>query len=482
MFKNALIILATATLLNADAYQDWLKSQQSEFTSYKKSIDEEFSSMLKKDWEAFQQMSNPNPYKKPKPKKIPQVKKEIVLPKKEIEKSPKVIVKEIKKKQINTKPKVIEPKISKKIKEQSDIRKISFEFYGNRLNYQIDKKLLFSSDKINKDTIIKFWDTISKTNFQLILEQIKDTKKTLGLNDWATYQLTNKIGNEIFKNKNIANLFSWFNLVKLGFDTKVGYNKNNIYLLSVMDHELFQIAYFKLGNKKYYVLTPNGRIGKIGTIFTYSGNYPKSTNKLSFAIDSEIKFYTNLENKVLKFNYEHKLYAIKTQYSKDLIEFYKTYPQSDYNIYYNTKNSTVLSNTILDGLSGVIQNRSQIEAVNMLLRFVQTTFAYKTDQDQFNYEKVMFPEETIYYPYSDCEDRSIMFSYLVKNLLGLDVVGIKYSDHMATAVAFSSQTSGDRFRYKNKVYTITDPTYINANSGMAMPQYKNSKFEIFTIR
>ena len=90
----------------------------------------------------------------------------------------------------------------------------------------------------------------------------------------------------------------------------------------------------------------------------------------------------------------------------------------------------------------------------------------------------MFPEETVYYPYSDCEDRSIMFSYLVENLLGLDVVGVKFADHLATAVKFSSQTNGDKFRFKEGVYTIADPTYINANAGMTMPQYKNKQFTI----
>ena len=94
----------------------------------------------------------------------------------------------------------------------------------------------------------------------------------------------------------------------------------------------------------------------------------------------------------------------------------------------------------------------------------------------------MFPEETINYPYSDCEDRSIMFSYLVKRLLNLDVIGVKYKDHIATAVAFSSKISGANFRYKDKRYTVSDPTYINANAGTIMPQYKNSKFKIISLR
>jgi hypothetical protein len=160
------------------------------------------------------------------------------------------------------------------------------------------------------------------------------------------------------------------------------------------------------------------------------------------------------------------------------VQFYKTFPQADYKVYFSKYNSPLLTNTILVQLSKLVQNKTEIEAVNMLLRFTQTAFNYKTDQKQFHYEKVMFPEETLYYPYSDCEDRSIMFAYLVKNILGLDVVGLKFADHLATAVAFHSKVSGDSFVFNNKRYTIADPTYINANVGMTMPQYKNKSFKI----
>jgi hypothetical protein len=121
---------------------------------------------------------------------------------------------------------------------------------------------------------------------------------------------------------------------------------------------------------------------------------------------------------------------------------------------------------------------NEFEATNFLLRLVQKSFQYKRDDEQFNYEKVLFPEETLYYPFSDCEDRSIIFSYLVENLLGLDVIGVKFKDHLATAVQFSGNGIGTRFKYNGTIYTIADPTYINANVGMIMPQYKNKAFTL----
>jgi len=60
----------------------------------------------------------------------------------------------------------------------------------------------------------------------------------------------------------------------------------------------------------------------------------------------------------------------------------------------------------------------------------------------------------------------------------LDAVGILYSDHMSAGVSFSTNVSGDSIFYDNKTYIISDPTYINANVGMSMPKYKNSKYTI----
>ena len=75
---------------------------------------------------------------------------------------------------------------------------------------------------------------------------------------------------------------------------------------------------------------------------------------------------------------------------------------------------------------------------------MQTAFAYRTDQDQFSREKWMLPEETLFYPYSDCDDRAVLFAWLVRELLELPVIGIQWPGHMAVAVAFDSPASGCR--------------------------------------
>ena len=123
-------------------------------------------------------------------------------------------------------------------------------------------------------------------------------------------------------------------------------------------------------------------------------------------------------------------------------------------------------------LMPVLETMTELEAVNFLLRLVQTSFEYKTDQDQFDREKYMMPDEIFFYQYSDCDDRSIFFATLVRDMLGLEVVGLRYSRHVAVAVHFTNIVEGDYHLSDGKRFVVADPTFINAPVGKTMTSYK----------
>ena len=164
-----------------------------------------------------------------------------------------------------------------------------------------------------------------------------------------------------------------------------------------------------------------------------------------------------------------------------MVTFFKSYPQTQLDIYFKAPISAEANSSLLSALRPYIENKSELEAVNFLLRFVQTAFSYQTDDRQFGREKYLMPEETIFYPNSDCEDRAILFAYLVKHLLGMPVVGLDYPGHIATAVMFSTPVSGKSVSSSGKGFTICDPTYVNADAGMCMPQYQEVAPKIMNL-
>ena len=67
----------------------------------------------------------------------------------------------------------------------------------------------------------------------------------------------------------------------------------------------------------------------------------------------------------------------------------------------------------------------------------------------------------MHYQASDCEDRSFLYAWLVRNLLGKKIVGLDYPGHVSTALLEDGEL------------VSADPTYIGAELGQIMPKYVN---------
>ena len=128
-----------------------------------------------------------------------------------------------------------------------------------------------------------------------------------------------------------------------------------------------------------------------------------------------------------------------------------------------------------------IAGLSEKDAVERLLNWVQTAFKYEYDEKVWGHDRVFFAEETLYYPYCDCEDRSILLSRLVRDLLGLKVILVYYPGHLAMAVGFTEDVAGDYIIQGGKRYVVCDPTYINAPVGMTMPDMNNQTARIILL-
>ena len=132
-------------------------------------------------------------------------------------------------------------------------------------------------------------------------------------------------------------------------------------------------------------------------------------------------------------------------------------------------------------LRELIAGKSQWEAGNLLLNWVQTAFVYEYDDKVWGEDRAFFPDETLYYPYCDCEDRSILFSRLVRDLMGLEVILLYYPGHLATAVCFTEDVAGDYLLVNGKRYVVCDPTFINANVGRTMTDMDNATAHVILL-
>lgn len=486
-------LLAGATLVStvsysADSeYEQWLKQTQTEFQNYLDENDKEFLGFLNKQWKEVDvektvardpepkpvDMPVAKPQPKPLPKPVAQKKTDKPA---EIEKP--VIVKPVAIKKPEPVKKITPTPVKPqpKVKKDFNLRTAKFDFFGEEISIEYNKKFKQSfRGKINNKNIASFWESLASQPHKEIVQQLSETAAKLQLNDWGTALLFDQFSRELQGsnqyNQSSRQLTSWFLLVKSGFNARVAYN-DQVFLLMPSKQALFSTTYFTLDNQRFYSVSLNEKPMKPGKVFTYSGKHLDGQRNLDFSNPNNFIANKNQLKRKLSFNYNGEKFDIKVNYPKDMINFFGSFPQLDLNNYFSAGMPKETSYSLLSQLKPVVEGQSETEAVNRLLRFVQTAFEYKTDEDQFQRENYLFPLETLHYPYSDCEDRAALFAWLTESLLGLDVVIADFPGHIATAVEFSKPVQGDSWNMNGKRYTMADPTYVNANVGMTMPQYR----------
>ena len=175
--------------------------------------------------------------------------------------------------------------------------------------------------------------------------------------------------------------------------------------------------------------------------------------------------------------------------NKNYMDFYETYPSSSVDenfmtrwaMYANTPIEKGIRNQLYPAMKKKLEGLSQQMAVQELLWWVQTGFEYEYDENVWGVDRAFFGEETLFYPYCDCEDRSILLSHLVRELLGLDVVLVYYPGHLAMAVGFTEDVEGDCIMFNGKKFIVCDPTYIGSDVGETMPTVKGQKTTVILL-
>ena len=342
-------------------------------------------------------------------------------------------------------------------------------FCGQKVYVDKSLKGVCSIGNMRENAIADAYEAMCKADYKALVDDCRKVKKELNLNDWGIFLFVREASKTLCTDENAVVVMQQFLLNELGYKSKMARraDRNQMLLFVAADCQVYGHPYFTKDGLNYYNLTSNESC----QFYMCQEDSPKAKSKLNMQVNHAPALNAGMVNSVHK-NRSGSV-AVSVDVPKSLMEFYGSMPQCDYSVYVNAEVNPSVANKVLSTLAPLVNGKSEAEAANLLINFVQTGFQYATDQEQFGYEKPFFVEELFYYPYCDCEDRSVLYSYLVRNLLKLDVVLLDYPNHIATAVCFNENVSGDFVTVGGKKYVVCDPTYIGASIGKAMPQFKN---------
>ena len=485
--KKTLLFLGLLVLvlpLKAQDYESYKRQRQAEFDRYKDSVrqsydeyrrraNEEYAQYMREHWEAFNALKGDPTPELPEPPRPFEYNKDVPIPD---------LPKPIPCKPIPTpEPSPIRPPKRPDTPKPSPIPSMAeyeFAFYGTTCFVNLDRGLRFKLKDASETAVADAWLHLSSPKSDALLEDCLALRDDLALGDWAYYCLLRVLSESFLgKGTDEAMLMQIYLLAQSGYKVRIGNRNGHLVALLPFDGAVFNRCYIKHQDEKLFVFGVNEK----GSIAMFNRAFSNNERVMSLRMPGPPKVaYKPTASKEFK-SLRYPELSVSLSVNKNLLDFYEGYPSCIWTNYSWTGLSEDVKEKLYPALRRGIAGKGQIEAANALINFVQTAFPYKTDQQQFGYERSLFADETFFYPFCDCEDRAILFSILVHDLLGLDVVLLNYPDHLATAVRFTEELNGYYLEFEGKRYYISDPTYIGANVGVCMPQYVNTSPEVYKL-
>lgn len=452
---------------NSD-YQAFRKGVLGSYDSFRKTVLEDYAEYLQGIWDEYEQFRGIKRDKEPKPSIAPKadVKPQDVTP---VQSVPEV------KPTIQPTPVLTDSPIPVKPIASNTLPNMYFSFYGMKLSTVLCHAQTIVD--IEHQAIAKAWDAYRQDRVMKdIIRSLQSLSMTYGLNDWFTFELVRNYTEAICKNTASKIVLQHFLIVNMGYDVRLASCRDQLLLLVPFKQQVYERSYLVIDGKKYYAFYDDST-SKIQNAGVYTCRLPNETDKgrnIDLTIrGGNIGIKTGVAH---RFSMSDGKISLQGSVDEGTMEAIRRYPQMDIPFYAMSTIDSNFHRSLLTQVKEQIQGCSEKESVYRILHFVQYAFDYATDGEQHGYEKPYFIEENFYYPKNDCEDRAILFAFLVRNVLGIDVHLVQYPGHECTAVNFTtSQMNGDGYMYKGKAFYICDPTFIGASIGQCMPDYRNVK-------
>ena len=431
-----------------DVYNEFRQQAQSDYENFRDKANSEYAEFVKEAWRQHKVLPV---IPKPKDENVPPVEMDKSLPIEEV-----------------VTPTVPEPQPVPiaPIREQPQPQEKwkSFMVYGTEMKVRFSDDEWFDMKDCSEETVSEIWKRLSSEVYNNTIRDCLELRITKKLSDWAYLNMLNKMAEACLGKGNAATMLMAYVYCQSGYQMRLARAENRLFILYGTKHCIYGKGYFTIDGEDYYSFN-----GEVKNVEICKVAFPNE-KPLSLLIPQQQDFAVEKSPERILTSKRYGDIQVKVCGNKNLMAFYNDYPSSmlDFNfmtrwaMYANTPLEKTAKEALYPALREKLKGKNELEAVERLLNWVQTAFVYEYDDKVWGCDRAFFAEESLYYPYCDCEDRSILFSRLVRDLLGLKVVLVFYPGHLATAVHFSNDVKGDYIMLDGARYTVCDPTYINA--------------------
>ena len=361
---------------------------------------------------------------------------------------------------------------------------LTFTLYGTPMKVRLADEQRFRLPNTSPSAVADAWQRLSAGGYDNALYDCLALRQRHQLCDWSYLQMLDALCNAyLSEGTSEAELLKGFLFCQSGYQMRFGVAQGKLVMLYGSRHRFLEKGWWEMDGICYYADHCQAEQIQISPVA-----YPHE-KAMSLYVTQEPRLdLSSSPRRTLQSPYQPALTATVTS-NRNLMAFCEQYPTSvvgddfmtRWAMYAQMPLSSQARQELYPQLRKLIEGKSNYDAVNLLCRWVQTAFVYEYDDKVWGRDRAFFADETLYYPYADCEYRSILLTRIVRDLLGLDCLLVFYPGHLATAIALGDNARGDYIILNGKRYLVCDPTYICAPIGCTMEGMDNRTAKVIKL-
>ena len=472
-----------------DKYDDFKQQAHQEYSDFRKKCNAEYADFLKQAWQSYE--AGPAI-----PQPIDEVVPPVVMPKEDLDKpiQPKPVP-------IDT---VITPVIEQPTPQPLPVAPIyentnptneyfTFTFFRTEGKVRLPKtkaqSLIALNNQLTGENLATAWEDLSNGEYDNLIRDCLELRIRHRLSDWAYMLMIRELSEKYYGGQcNAATFLMTWIYCQTGYQLRSAIDNGKLYMLFGTKHHIYDLPYFDIDGICFYPFLHkdeefNGKVQICGA------SLPEE-KPMSLYVPSAQSLAEHLSNPRTIQAEKYRSAVATVQVNQSLLDFYSTYPSSmidddfctRWAMYANTPMADDIKAQLYPQIRKFIEGKSKVEAANIILHWVQTGFVYEYDDKVWGGDRAFFAEETLFYPYCDCEDRSILYTRIIRDILNLRCILIYYPGHLACAVEFTEAVNGDYIMLDNHKFIVTDPTYIGAPIGYTMPDMDNKTAKVILLK
>lgn len=339
----------------------------------------------------------------------------------------------------------------------------TFPFYGDRPTVRLSSIPEIALDSVDEAGVAAAWEDLENRGCEELLQDCLSLRSQRSLCDWAYAQMLDSLTCTVYPGRpSDQQLLFAFLMGRSGLDFRLGISGGSLVALVGIEEPVYSQIFFNFGDVRFYPLRPLPHDIRICEA-NYPDTRPMTLRMQEVQVFPGGRVYTRHIEAANGVTCDFRI-------GENQLRFLSSYPHTLCSIKAGAPTGPELEECLYPVLKDRLNGLCKEDAVNVILGYVGSASTYRTDHDNWGFEKWNFPEESCLYPSGDCEDYAILFCRLVRDLVGLDCVLVHAdingsSPHLGAAVLFNQPVKGCVVHYDGHDYCYCEPVSRTAKAG-----------------